>query len=123
MTQQADTILVTGATGNTGRALVDALARRGAPVRAMVRAEADRGRLPAGVPAVVADFDDPASIAAALEGAGRACWRTTRTTGAARPPRYPPRSPRSPAGRPRTSGSSPATTPRPSPAEARGQFT
>jgi len=72
MTQQADTILVTGATGNTGRALVDALARRGAPVRAMVRAEADRGKLPAGVPAVVADFDDPASIAAALEGTGRA---------------------------------------------------
>ena len=72
MTQQADTILVTGATGNTGRALVDALARRGAPVRAMIRAEADRGKLPAGVPAVVADFDDPASIAGALEGAGRA---------------------------------------------------
>ena len=72
MTQQGSPVLVTGATGNTGRALVDALARRGAPVRAMVRAEADRGTLPAGVPLVVADFDDPASIAAALEGAGRA---------------------------------------------------
>jgi len=42
MTQQASPILVTGATGNTGRAVVDALARRGALVRAMVRAEADR---------------------------------------------------------------------------------
>ena len=65
-------VLVTGATGNTGRALVDALTRRGAPVRAMVRSGADRGKLPAGVPAVVADFDDPESIAAALTGAGRA---------------------------------------------------
>ena len=72
MTQQDRPILVTGATGNTGRAIVDALARRGAPVRAMVRAEADRAKLPAGVPAVVADFDDLASIAAALEGADRA---------------------------------------------------
>jgi len=72
MTQQDRPILVTGATGNTGRAIVDALARRGAPVRAMVRAEADRAKLPAGVPAVVADFDDLASIAAALDGADRA---------------------------------------------------
>jgi uncharacterized protein YbjT (DUF2867 family) len=38
----------------------------------MVRTDADRGRLPAGVPVVVADFDDAASMAAALEGAGRA---------------------------------------------------
>ena len=72
MTQQDKPILVTGATGNTGRALVDALARRGALVRAMVRAEADRAKLPAGVPVVVADFDDPASVAAALEGTERA---------------------------------------------------
>ena len=72
MTQQDRPILVTGATGNTGRAIVDALARRGALVRAMVRAEADRAKLPAGVPAVVADFDDLASIAAALDGADRA---------------------------------------------------
>ena len=72
MTQQDRPILVTGATGNTGRAIVDALARRGAPVRAMVRTEADRAKLPAGVPAVVADFDDLASIAAALDGADRA---------------------------------------------------
>jgi uncharacterized protein YbjT (DUF2867 family) len=72
MTQQASTVLVTGATGNTGRSLVDALARSGAPVRAMVRPKADSDRLPAGVPVVVADFDDPASIATALEGAGKA---------------------------------------------------
>ena len=72
MTQQDRPILVTGATGNTGRAIVDALARRGALVRAMVRAEADRAKLPAGISVAVADFDDPASIAGALEGAERA---------------------------------------------------
>jgi uncharacterized protein YbjT (DUF2867 family) len=71
-TNDADPVLVTGATGNTGRAIVDVLSRRGVPVRAMVRGEADRARLPADVPAVVADFDDPASIAVALKGAGRA---------------------------------------------------
>jgi uncharacterized protein YbjT (DUF2867 family) len=72
MTQQAGPILVTGATGNTGRAIVDALVDRGAPVRAMVRAETDRGKLRPEVEGVVADFDDSAAIAAALDGAGRA---------------------------------------------------
>jgi uncharacterized protein YbjT (DUF2867 family) len=72
MTQQAGPILVTGATGNTGRAIVDALVERGAPVRAMVRAEADRGKLRPDVAGVVADFDDSAAIAAALEGIERA---------------------------------------------------
>jgi uncharacterized protein YbjT (DUF2867 family) len=72
MTEHGDIVLVTGAAGNTGRAVVDALVRRDVPVRAMVRKEADRGKLPAGVQAVIADFDDPASIAAALAGVGRA---------------------------------------------------
>jgi uncharacterized protein YbjT (DUF2867 family) len=72
MTQPTSPVLVTGATGNTGRAIAEALARRGTPVRAMVRTEADRSKLPAGVQLVVADFDDSASIAAALHGAGRA---------------------------------------------------
>ncbi len=65
-------ILVTGATGNTGRPLVGALARLGAPVRAMVRDPASRTALPDGVQVAVADFDDAASLAAALDGAGRA---------------------------------------------------
>jgi uncharacterized protein YbjT (DUF2867 family) len=65
-------ILVTGATGNTGRPLVEALARLGAPVRAMVRDPASRTALPDGVQVAVADFDDAASLAAALDGAGRA---------------------------------------------------
>lgn len=65
-------ILVTGATGNTGRPLVEALARLGVPVRAMVRDPASRTTLPDGVQVAVADFDDAASLAAALDGAGRA---------------------------------------------------
>jgi uncharacterized protein YbjT (DUF2867 family) len=72
MAHPADPILVTGATGNTGRAIVAELVRRGAPVRAMVRAEADRGKLPAGAAAAVADFGDPAAVATALRGARRA---------------------------------------------------
>ena len=72
MTQPAAPVLVTGATGNTGRALVAALADRGVPVRAMVRKEADRGQVPAGAAVAVADFDDPESIAAALHGTARA---------------------------------------------------
>jgi len=79
MTQRASTVLVTGATGNTGRAVVDALTRRGTPVRAMIRAESQRSRLPADVPAVIADFDDPASLAAAMAGAGRAYLVTPST--------------------------------------------
>ena len=72
MTPPASPVLVTGATGNTGQAVVQVLAGSGVPVRAMVRAEADRGKLPAGVELAIAGFDDPASIAAALRGAGRA---------------------------------------------------
>ncbi|GAA3220583.1 SDR family oxidoreductase [Nonomuraea helvata] len=72
MDQEDRPVLVTGATGSTGRAVLEALAGRGKPVRAMVRREADRERLPVGVQAVVADFDDAVSVAAALRGAGRA---------------------------------------------------
>jgi len=64
-------VLVTGATGNTGRGVLQALVERGVPVRAMVRRETDRGSFPAGVQVAVGDFDDPLSLAAALNGAGR----------------------------------------------------
>jgi uncharacterized protein YbjT (DUF2867 family) len=47
-------ILVTGATGNAGGAVVRALVYAGEQVRALVR-EADRAPLPAGVDAVVGD--------------------------------------------------------------------
>ena len=72
MNQQGGPILVTGATGNTGRAIVDALVERGAHVRAMVRTDADRGKLQAGVEVAVADFNETAAVAAALDGAERA---------------------------------------------------
>lgn len=72
MAHQEGSVFVTGATGSTGRALVDALSRRGAPVRAMVHAEANRGKLPEGVATVVADFDDPTSLAAAMDGVDQA---------------------------------------------------
>jgi uncharacterized protein YbjT (DUF2867 family) len=68
-----ETVLVTGATGNTGSALVERLLRRGVGVRAMVRtsAAAERFDDSAATP-VVADFDDPRAVAAALAGVDRA---------------------------------------------------
>jgi uncharacterized protein YbjT (DUF2867 family) len=65
-------ILVTGATGNTGAPLLERLVERGADVRAMVRRAADADRLPEKVTPVVADFDDADSLAAALRGTERA---------------------------------------------------
>ena len=59
------TILVTGATGTVGTALVPALQARGATVRAMTR---NPGRVIPGVETVVADLRDPASVTAALDG-------------------------------------------------------
>jgi uncharacterized protein YbjT (DUF2867 family) len=65
-------LLVTGATGTTGRELVAALLRRGAPVRALVR-DAARGRdlLGDGVEFVEGDFDRPETVAAAFDGVER----------------------------------------------------
>ena len=65
-------VLVTGATGNTGTALLTRLAERGTSVRAMVRKQSDAAKLPEGVTAVVADFDDAGSLATALHGISRA---------------------------------------------------
>jgi NAD(P)H-binding len=65
----AGRVLVTGATGNTGRPLVEMLRGRGVQVRVMVRTEA-AARWFAGTPveALVADFDDPDSVSAAVAG-------------------------------------------------------
>ncbi|MFE4972436.1 SDR family oxidoreductase [Kitasatospora sp. NPDC056651] len=61
-------ILVTGATGNIGRTLLDELRAAGAgPVRGLTR-DAARAWLPAGVEACEGDFADPASLAPALDG-------------------------------------------------------
>jgi uncharacterized protein YbjT (DUF2867 family) len=65
-------ILVTGATGQVGSALLEELVRRGAQTRAMVRAEeyAD-GFAARGVEAVVGDFERPESLPGALSGVER----------------------------------------------------
>ncbi|MFB7608824.1 NAD(P)H-binding protein [Streptomyces gardneri] len=58
-------ILVTGATGKVGGAVVTQLHAAGVPVRALVRGEAD---FPEGVQAVRGDLGDPASLDTALAG-------------------------------------------------------
>lgn len=61
-------ILVTGATGNTGRAVVDGLLAAGAAVRAMVRRAEQAASFPAGVEVAVADMGRADSLPAAVEG-------------------------------------------------------
>src|SRR5690606_39097346 len=69
----AGRIVVSGATGNTGQLVAKALAARGLPVVAMARTEANRGRLrDMGLEAVHGDFDEPLSLARALDGAQKA---------------------------------------------------
>jgi uncharacterized protein YbjT (DUF2867 family) len=69
----SETILVTGATGNTGTPLLSALEGRDVSVRAMIRSAGDGERVAAAsVTPVVADFDDRASLEAALRGVTRA---------------------------------------------------
>src|SRR5262245_1002171 len=65
-------ILVTGATGTNGRLVVEALLRRGTPVRAMVQNAAKATDLEqAGAALVVADFDKPDTLDTALAGVER----------------------------------------------------
>jgi uncharacterized protein YbjT (DUF2867 family) len=74
-------ILVTGATGNTGKELVKLLTTRKVPFRAMVR-ESEKGKEIAkvqGVEVVAGDFDDPDSILRALNGVERAFLLTNST--------------------------------------------
>lgn len=60
-------ILVTGATGNAGGAVVRALVERGEQVRGLVRSANDV--LPSGAETVVGDLDRPESLTEALAGA------------------------------------------------------
>ncbi|MDI5938847.1 MULTISPECIES: NAD(P)H-binding protein [unclassified Micromonospora] len=63
-------VLVTGATGRIGRAVVDLLTGAGVPVRALVRRAESAATLPADVEVVTGDLTVPASLDAALPGVG-----------------------------------------------------
>lgn len=63
-------VLVTGATGTVGRALVTELLAAGVPVRAGVRRPGQTD-LPGGAEQVHLDFADPATAAPALAGVDR----------------------------------------------------
>ena len=64
-----ETVLVAGATGGTGRAVVKALLQDGYTVRAMVRDAGKASDLGAGVQIVVADVTKPETLPAAVKGA------------------------------------------------------
>jgi uncharacterized protein YbjT (DUF2867 family) len=61
-------ILVTGATGHVGAELILALAGGGEQVRALIRRDADRATLPAGVDPFVGDLSRPETLAGAVDG-------------------------------------------------------
>src|SRR5450755_4048163 len=61
-------ILVTGASGSAGGAVLAEMRARGVAARAMYRSKTDAANAPAGATAVVADFADAQSLRAALEG-------------------------------------------------------
>ena len=61
-------ILVTGATGNAGGAVVRALVSAGEDVRALIRPGGDQSALPAGAEAVTGDLNRPETLSAALAG-------------------------------------------------------
>jgi uncharacterized protein YbjT (DUF2867 family) len=61
------TILITGATGNIGRNVVEQLAQRGASVRALVR-DPSKAKFPSGVEVVQGDLLDVDSLRSAMKG-------------------------------------------------------
>ena len=71
-------ILVTGATGYIGAAVVDALKRAGHTVAGLARSDEARGKLAAkGVQAVQGDLKDPAGLAAAVKDVDAVIWTAT----------------------------------------------
>ena len=62
-------VLVTGATGNVGSAVVAELHKRGAEIRALVRKQsATENKMPASVEVAIGDLLDPISVQKAMEG-------------------------------------------------------
>jgi len=80
-TIHAPTILVTGATGTIGSALIQELAERNVPFRVLVRSSSRAQSLPRlpRMEVVIGDFDDAESIRRALEGMERAFLVTNST--------------------------------------------
>ncbi|MEU9833192.1 NAD(P)H-binding protein [Streptosporangium sp. NPDC048047] len=78
-------VLVTGATGRIGRAVVDLLTDAGVPVRALVRRPESAATLPAGVEIVTGDLTVPESLEAALHAVGTVflVWTAPPQTAAA----------------------------------------
>ncbi|MFI6128327.1 NAD(P)H-binding protein [Micromonospora sp. NPDC051141] len=64
--ERTDAVLVTGATGRIGRAVIDQLVDAGVPVRALVRRPESAATLPTTVEVVTGDLTAPASLDAAL---------------------------------------------------------
>ena len=61
-------ILITGASGTVGSAVLAEVARTGQKHRAMYRSKEDAAKAPLGTEVVIADFTDKASLASALHG-------------------------------------------------------
>jgi len=61
-------ILITGASGTVGKAVLAKVARSGEKHRAMYRSKEEAAKAPAGTEGIVADFSDKASLVAALRG-------------------------------------------------------
>jgi uncharacterized protein YbjT (DUF2867 family) len=61
-------ILITGASGTVGKAVLREVAKTGAAHRAMYRSKDEAAKAPAGTQTVIADFSDRPSLASALKG-------------------------------------------------------
>jgi uncharacterized protein YbjT (DUF2867 family) len=61
-------ILITGASGTVGKAVLREVAKTGAAHRAMYRSKEEAAKAPAGTQTVIGDFSDRASLASALRG-------------------------------------------------------
>ncbi|HEY1468887.1 MAG TPA: SDR family oxidoreductase [Candidatus Acidoferrum sp.] len=61
-------ILITGASGSVGRAVLEEVRKTGKPFKAMYRNAEDAKKAPPGVPTVLADFADTNSLKQALQG-------------------------------------------------------
>lgn len=80
-------ILVAGATGNVGGELIKQLVQHGERVRAMTR-RPEAAHIPHGAEVVRADFDDRASVAAAMVGVDRLYFMSAQPPGSAPAPTH-----------------------------------